>query len=348
MAAHGVGRYAASVFATVLGPYPRPTDPEATEDDVLQLVLRDQLDAGLGMVADGQVRSIMSGRASSSLGEIVDAWRRADATIRDLTTELEPGIQPPLVKACVIGPYSAVRGGSKATAAERARATFRAAESVHSLVEALFEAGAPVVQIAEDELTHVAATDHDEIALAAGALRRATQDLSGHISLSVAGGNADACGAALFFDLSVASYAFDLIHGPDNWRLITQAPRDRGIVCGVADARTAGPDAEAVLIWAARYAASSNGRGLERVGLAPSAGLEHLPREAARAKLEALAEAARKAGLPAAELAKQIDPRAIDARSGALGKYDPDAAARTGRRVPGKARRPGASGTAGG
>ena len=79
------------------------------------------------------------------------------------------------------------------------------------------------------------------------------------------------------------------------------------------------------MIWAARYAASTNDRGLERVGLVPSSGLETLSADAAERKLAGLANATRKAGLPAAELASVIDPRAVDARSAALGRFDPTA-----------------------
>ena len=76
------------------------------------------------------------------------------------------------------------------------------------------------------------------------------------------------------------------------------------------------------MIWAARYASSLGGRGPERVGLAPAAGLEALPRDVARSKLAGLAEAARKAALPDDELMTQLDPRAIDARSAALGRFE--------------------------
>ncbi len=125
------------------------------------------------------------------------------------------------------------------------------------------------------------------------------------------------------FAAPFASYLFDLIHAPDDWELCARVPGTSGLIVGVADARTPEPDTEAVSIWGARYAASMAGRGPSRVGLATSAGLELLSRDVAKAKLTALAEAGRKAELPDAELAKVIDPRAIDARSGALGRYEP-------------------------
>jgi methionine synthase II (cobalamin-independent) len=322
------------VFATVLGPYPHATTPDGHEILELRSVLRDQIEAGLGMVTDGHVRVPLSDLGVPDIAGILDAWELADDTVRELAATFEPGLEPPLVKACLVGPYSAgmlasaasrQRGGPRPSAATRRRAVLAAAEATAAAVSALFHAGAPVVQLAEDELTAIGTDDYGLRALAAEALARATADLDGHISLSVAGGSADRAGAALFFDAPFRSYYFDLIHGPDNWRLITDAPRDRGIVCGVADCRSHAADDEPVMIWAGRYAASAEGRGVERVGLAPSAGLELLPRAIARRKMQALAEAAQKAGLPGTRLAEAIDPRAVDARSAALGRFDADA-----------------------
>jgi methionine synthase II (cobalamin-independent) len=334
------------MFATLLGPYPRPADGDSTMMEQLQQILGDQVAAGLGMVTDGEVRTPLAGGGPADIAAIVEAWELADDTLRDLVESLEPGIEPPLVKACLVGPFTAgatATGGSRARAgrpssADLRRATLAAADMTRAVATALFQAGAPVVQLAEDELTTIGSDDYGRRALAAEALQRATAGVTGHLSLSVAGGNADLAGPSLFFDAPFASYSFDLISGPDNWRLITQAPKDRGIICGVADARADTPDDEPVMVWAARYAASSQGRGLERVGLAPSAGLERLPRAVAQRKLQALSEAARKAGLVGPELAAAIDPRAVDARSAALGVFDPDAA----RPLFGRSRRPSA------
>jgi hypothetical protein len=129
---------------------------------------------------------------------------------------------------------------------------------------------------------------------------------------------------ATLFDLPFDSYAFDLIAGPDNWRLIAQAPGDRGIVCGALDPAESSDDRPEPLVWAAHYAASTGGRGLARVGLANASSLAGLSRERANTKLQALAEAARLAALQdPKELAALLDPRAVDSRSAALGRYRP-------------------------
>ncbi len=304
--------YAQLVFATLAGWYPPPSTNGGLAD-----VLSDQLEAGLGMLGTGRVVDAVTDR-----GDAVDSWRLADGIVRDLVADSH--LEPPVVKACIVGPYTI---GCRvdvqlSRGRERREATFDAADLLNLELLALFEAGAVVVQVQEDALTLLNAGADEERALVADAFGRMFRGVSGHVSLAITGGNADQVGPEVLFDAPFASYLFDLIAGPDNWRLIAEAPSDRGIICGVADTRTSAPDAEAIMIWAARYAASLGGRGPERVGLAPAAGLEALPREVARSKLGALAEAARKAVLPDHELMTQLDPRAIDARSAALGRFE--------------------------
>ena len=198
-------------------------------------------------------------------------------------------------------------------------------EAVGAVAADLAAAGCPLVEIEEPEAV-AAAADAALRAEMTGALRRATEVGAGrvHLSLLLTGGNVDGLGAATFFDLPFASYTFDLIAGPENWRLIAEAPGDRGIVCGALDPADTADDRPEPLVWAAHYAASTRGRGLERVGLANASSLASLPRERAIRKLTALAEAARLASIADPhELAASLDPRAVDARSAALGRYTP-------------------------
>ena len=107
------------------------------------------------------------------------------------------------------------------------------------------------------------------------------------------------------------SYLFDLINGPDNWYLIREVPGDRGVVCGALR-----PDSPAdqlpELVWAARYAASSNGRGVERVGVSNATSLAGLDPGAIARAAAALAKASRLAQLsPDQAVAEGLDPRAI-------------------------------------
>jgi hypothetical protein len=308
------------VFASILDRFPQVAD-DGDAAERLERVLRAQFDTGMGMLGDGIVWDVTG--STESIDAAVRAWNDANDLVRALAAAETPALEPPLVKACLLGPWTASQVGNR-----RGDRTRKLAGHVHDALRLLFEAGAPVVQLVEDGLVEVDPADSEAHAAAQAALRAATRTEIGHVGLSVGGGNVDGLGAEFFFDFPFASYAFDLINGPDNWRLITRAPADRGILCGVADCRSARDDEEAVMIWAARYAASTGGRGLARVALCPSSGLDTLSADDARRKLAGLANASRKAGLPADELARSIDPRAVDARSGALGRYDPPAGRR--------------------
>jgi 5-methyltetrahydropteroyltriglutamate--homocysteine methyltransferase len=365
------------MYATLVGAYPRTSLPgrpfplraaygklergeideqgfRGVQDDLVREVIGEQLDAGLGMLTDGQVRwedaqtAIARGlegfeiigllryldtntyyrqpravREPTWSGPItVDDWRFADAAAREAAAER--GVDPPPVKQTLTGPYSLARF-SDAGELGRERLALALADALREEIRALAAAGAPVIQIDENALTLIEEGDDAEIRLAAMALGRLLEGVqASHLTLAVTMGDAEAVGPRLFFDAPFHSYLFDLLAGPDNWRLIAQAPRDRGIIAGVADARNTRPDDEAVMVWGARYAAALNGRGLERVGLSPSTGLEFLPRDRARAKIEALAVAAQKAAIiDPEELKKVLDPRAVDKRLAAYGRYVP-------------------------
>ncbi|MBA2557763.1 MAG: hypothetical protein H0V12_10550 [Chloroflexi bacterium] len=318
------------MFATLVGPYPRRRhSPEAgagaqaAEQMLTREVMAEQVESGMGLLTDGLPARILSEptwRAPVFLSE----WQFANEVARELAADSggEPGRAPLPVKQCLVGPYSLARMSAPGEA-DRERLTLAFAEVLNQELRALAKADVPVIQIDEDAFATIAEHDAGERCLAAEALRRLTDGLdAAHLSLAVSGGSADRAGAALFYDAPFSSYLFDLIAGPDNWRLLAHAPGDRGIIAGVADARTPRPDHEAVMVWAARYAAALNRRGLDRVGLAPSAGLESLTREQARVKLAGLAAAGRKAAITDAhELRSALDPRAVDARTAALGRY---------------------------
>lgn len=284
------------MFATIVGPYPRPDGLD--DEAALRLALADQLKAELGILADG---------APTPDPDALGAWLRADAMARALATELE--LEPRPVKARLLGPWTAGAGG--ADRQRRRRETMAAAASGNEQIRALFAAGAPLVQVEEDGLVAIDADDEPAHALAIEALLALMDGVEGHVSLSISGGDASAAGPEVLYAAPFASHLFDLILGPDGWRVARKAPRERGLILGVADCRKAIRDDVPVSVWAARYGASMGARGLDRIGLAPSAGLERLSLEAARAKLGALAEAAAVAGLAASEQRKAMPKKAL-------------------------------------
>lgn len=283
------------MFATLLGDLPRPPlSATATPDEILETVIRAQEHAGLEPITDG----------GFGIGETpVERWTRTAA----LTGRL--------VKQALVGPYSAAHGAPDETLA--------AADALRSEVVALVAAGCPMIEIHEPEATGIG-TDEPGRRLFREAHRRLLDGVDGtHLSLAITGGNADAAGVDTLLTVSYASLALDLIAGPDNWRLVAGTRRDRGIVCGALSADRDADDRIEILLWAAAYAASTGGRGRRRVGLATASSLAALPWEVAVRKLNLLGEAARVADLPPDERARAVDPRSLDSRSAASGRYVP-------------------------
>jgi methionine synthase II (cobalamin-independent) len=280
------------MFATLLGGLPRPD----AGDDALRVAVEAQERLGLELISSGGL----------AIGSPVEAWR-ATASLTD---------RP--VKQTVLGPYTRGRGTSR----ERARST-AIADALNAELLDLRDAGCPFIEIDEPDAILIGDDDTQRRRFV-DAHRRLTRDVEGvHLSLLVHGGNADTAGPATFFDLPYASYAFDLIAGPDNWRLAARAPADRGIVCGALSPEPKADQTPEPLVWAVHYAASS--RGLDRVGLANAPGLDRYGWDVALVKLDRVAHAARIAALPTREaVAQAMDPRAVSARSAALGRVEPE------------------------
>jgi hypothetical protein len=291
------------MFSTLLGALPtRPGRPPVREDgdDVLVDDVRALCDTGLELVSDG------AGPSSPELPSEVVVARWVTAA----------GASSVPVKASLLGPYAAARLAGRSPGDQ--------VDAVRETIAGLANAGCALVEIAEPDAASIV-RDPSEAARFRDAHRRLTDGISGvHLSLALTGGAVDDVPEAVLFDPAYASYAFDLIADPDNWRVIARAPADRGIVLG-ALAMTPGADRSVeILVWAARYAASTNGRGLARVGLADAPTRPAPSRAEALSGLAIVAEASRLASIEDPEaVARSLDPRAVDARSAAVGRPTP-------------------------
>jgi methionine synthase II (cobalamin-independent) len=309
------------MFATLLGALPAPDDDPPGADPV-EAAIRAQEAAGLEPVTDGRLADPDFELLTASLLEaargtpdavdaaaarVGEAWRHAAS----LTSRA--------VKQALPGPYSIGRRAGLDRAATLAVVT-----ALRETVAALAEAGCPLIEIEETE-AHQIGEDASQRELFRAAHRvLAEGPLGTHLSLSIVGGSAWAAGLETIIDAPYASLAVDLLAGPDNWNLVTRLPGDRGVIAGVLPARDSPADAKEMLLWAARYAAASRGRGLERVGLGSAGSWANLTWEAAVAKMTRLGEAAELASTPAGErLARRLDPRAVNARTAAMGHPPP-------------------------
>ncbi len=190
------------------------------------------------------------------------------------------------------------------------------------LLRDLAAAGCPLVEVHEPAAVAIG-TDEAERGLFREAHLRLLDGVVGtHASLAITGGSAHEAGIASILAAPYASLAVDLIAGPDNWKLVAVTPGESGVVCGALPPGPDTNDGPELLLWAAGYAASTQGRGPGRVGLATASSLAALDWPAAVAKLEVLGRAVRLAEGPPEERLAALDPRAVSSRAAAFGAFD--------------------------
>ena len=298
-----------AMFAMLRGPWPRVTADGTTVEAVEAQVV-----AGMGLVTDGQVRwsdpvtamlAALSAKDTGPGGMLVRAWKATAALTDRQVAQAIPGPWTLAMREVGMWADLNVVGGQ----------ALGHAEALAGELAALGAAGCAVVVIEEPAVVGLGASAraHEAFVRAHRRLLRDTPDL--HAMLAIAGGSANHAGPEVIFGAPYKSHLFDLIAGPDNWYLIRQAPGERGIVCAVLVAAPGLPDADQspMLVWAAQYAASSNGRGLDRIGLANASPLISLSPDVAARSLDGLARAAAFAVMPLAEAVEAgLDRRALD------------------------------------
>jgi hypothetical protein len=291
------------MFATLLGGLPEPPLPDgARSGDLVAAAVAAQEAAALEPLVDGGLWG------SDDLGTVVDRWH-ATAALTDRA-----------VKAVLEGPWSgALRATPGAAAEDLERALAVAADATNAVLRELAAAGCPLVEVHEPAATSIG-LDALTRRRFVETQQRALDGVDGlHASLAIIGGNADDAGIDTLLGAPYSSLAIDLVRGPDNWRLAAAAPRAIGIVCGALTADVAGDEAVEILLYALNYAASTGGRGHDRVGVATAGSLEGVPWDVAERRMRRLGEAVRLAAASPDERAAIIDPRAISIRGAALG-----------------------------
>ena len=289
------------MFATLLGGLPRPPLPDdARSDDLVAAAVGAQEAAGLEPLVDG------GSWGNDELGTVVERWH-ATAALTDRA-----------VKAVVLGPWSAT--GACAMAPSSARALATGADATNAVLRELAAAGCPLVEVHEPAVPSLG-PDPLMRRRFVDAQRRVLDGLAGlHVSLAITGGSADEAGIDTLLGAPYSSLALDLVRGPDNWRIAAAAPRSIGVVCGALTADAGGDEAVEILLYALNYAASTAGRGPDRVGVATAGSLAGVPWEVAERRMRRLGEAVNLALASPDERVAAVDPRAISIRSAALGR----------------------------
>ena len=322
-----------SIETTVVGSYPKPPDEgqpftvrktlhaiergeanaedlQRARDELVRAVIAEQEDAGVDLVTDGQVRwdDIVTPFARKMTGfELGGLLRWFDNNVyyrRPICTgpiewggpasveafEFAQSVARRPVKAVISGPITFARLSVDEYYGDYERFVLAIAQVLAQEAFELRAAGATVIQIDEPSLLSAP----EDMDLAARALAIVTKDLEG-TDVIVAGYFADAkrLGAGLY-DLPVSDFGFDLVAGPENIEIIRAAPAGTKIQAGIVDARNTKLEPVDELVGTIESLAEIV--GVDHLRVSPSAGLEFLPREKARAKLQRLCEAAEKVG----------------------------------------------------
>ncbi|MEA2435003.1 MAG: 5-methyltetrahydropteroyltriglutamate--homocysteine methyltransferase [Actinomycetota bacterium] len=322
-----------SITTTVIGSYPKPpaegetftvrktlhalekgdvtvTDLHAAQNDLARQIIGEQEQAGIDIVTDGHARwdDILTPFARQWNGfEIGGLLRWFDNNVyyrRPVATsaigwggpasvdalKFAKSATDRKVKAVIPGPVTFARLSVDEHYGDHQSFVIAIAEVLAQEAFELEAAGADVIQIDEPALLDAP----EDLALAKTAIQRITSEIKNTPTiLATYFGDAKRLGTELF-DLPVDGFGFDLVSGPENANLIGQVPQDRTVQVGVVDARNT--KLEDVDKLATTIQQLAEQVGAERLSVAPSSGLEFLPREKAQAKLQRLAEAAKKVG----------------------------------------------------
>jgi 5-methyltetrahydropteroyltriglutamate--homocysteine methyltransferase len=285
-----------------------PADVDRAAADMTVAAIEEQEQSGLDLVTDGQIRwqdpiTYLAGRLQGLRIEGLLRWFESNTYYRqphaagevswtgpilvdDLRFAREHARQP--VKAVVTGPYT-IAALSEAGAGGRRTLTLELARALNQELKALAEERPPWIQIDEPAIAHNPGVRYvRDFDLFNEAMRVLTDGVGGRLSLYVYHGDvADVPG---LLDLPFQMFGLDFVQGAANWDLLRRWPPGRGLGLGIVDARNVHMEKESDLAEAIARAVTEVGDRV--VHLSPSCGLEFLPRESARRKLELVARVA--------------------------------------------------------
>jgi 5-methyltetrahydropteroyltriglutamate--homocysteine methyltransferase len=276
--------------------------------DYVAEVIGEQEEAGLDLVTDGLVYwyDLVAHPASRLQGVQIRGIVRffdTNTYVRQPEIESTPkgtfGLAPEFarskqaatkeLKAVVTGPYTLARHSILKGNGDLSQTAMAYAEALGAELEALGKAGATIVQIDEPSLLK----NPDDAPLVRRLLEIATQakgDLT--ISLTTYFGDATTIYGELL-KMPVDIVGFDLIYGPTLVEMIVHEGADLPIALGAIDGRnTKLDDTKVVAQSVDRVMEVLDARGVGEVHLQPSCGLEFLPRDRAKRKLERMREIA--------------------------------------------------------
>ena len=282
-------------------------DVAAAEDELTREILAEQAAAGVDLATDGQVRwddpltRFASGLEGFSLSGLIRYFdnntyfrrpvvkgpvRRAEPIVLD-EFRFAAENSPVPVKAVLCGPLTLASLSEDEHYGDVAALAKDLAAALNQEATDLAAAGATVIQFDEPSLAAVPGQPPGDLGILEAVAQGLVDGVDATTILATYFGDVAAHGPRLF-ELPFGGFGLDFVAGPANFDAVASVPAGRIVQAGIADARNTKIDTVEQL----RGTIERLNRHVDpdHLWIAPSCGLEFLPREAARMKLERLAE----------------------------------------------------------
>ncbi len=319
------------MLTTVVGNYPKiPNRPrparlrraiarldrgEITPEQLAQVadqvtidVIQEQVEAGVDLISDGQIRwdddqtYLMRRLAGVNIGGLIryfdtNTYYRQPEVVGPLSWQ-EPTLvrdylfasqhSPKPVKAILTGPFTLATLSMNTHYGSLRELVLALASTLRHEMLALAQAGAPLIQINEPAIVR----HKEDVGLLTEAINRLVEGVQAETALYTWFGDANGILPTLL-DLPVDTIGLDFVGGPDNWTALRQVRFEKKLGFGIIDARNTKLESldqiEEAIRRVTEFVAA------ERLYVNPSCGLEYLPREAAQEKLKRLADGVHRA-----------------------------------------------------
>lgn len=282
------------------------------EDEVTIEVIQEQVEAGVDLITDGQIRweddqtHIMRRLAGVRIGGLIryfdtnTYYRQPEVVgpiayqgpilVRDYRFATEHSPRP--VKAILTGPYTLAALSLNSHYSSLRDLVLALAGELKNELCALAEAGAPVIQISEPAIVR----RKEDVRLLTEGIGKLLDGLPAQgrpeIALYTWFGDVDGILPALL-ELPVDTIGLDFVWGPSNWRALQGTAFTKRLGFGIIDGRNT--RLESLEHISEQIHRVSEFVPPERLYVNPSCGLEYLPREAAFQKLKRMVEGVRRA-----------------------------------------------------
>jgi 5-methyltetrahydropteroyltriglutamate--homocysteine methyltransferase len=278
------------------------------QDEVTIEVIQEQIEAGLDIITDGQVRwdddqtyvmRALSGVEIGSLERYLDTntyYRRPEVTgpvswrepilVRDYLFAAESSPKP--AKAIVTGPYTLAALSLDKHYGSREKLAMALAEELRNEVQALGQAGAPIIQINDPVIVF----HKEDMDLFSKALSRLLDGVEAETAVYTWFGSVDGILPRLL-DLPTDTLGLDFVSGRDNWEAIKTVDFTKKLGAGIVDGRNTRIESLEQIEESIRRLGEVVSP--DRLYVNPSCGLEYLPRETAYEKLKRMVEGVRRA-----------------------------------------------------